>query len=195
MVEAARTSASTFEVWVIVVVAVGLVAFWLSAIFLADRSQVRTSGQAWRTAEREASDSEWTGRTLRSALTAQVGGQTMRGRRSRLAGEELAPEGDIPARADLPAQPTGEPAVPALSGQSGGQAAVPAQRTGTTRPGEPAQPVEPAQAGAQDAVPAQRTGEADRAERSYAGPPPSGEDEHERRFPSRLRWLVTRGHR
>jgi hypothetical protein len=44
MVEAGQTTATTGEIWAIVIVAVLALAFWLTAIMLADRSQVRASG-------------------------------------------------------------------------------------------------------------------------------------------------------
>jgi hypothetical protein len=46
MVEAGRTAVSPAGIWVIVVVMVILLAFWLTAIVLADRSQARASGRA-----------------------------------------------------------------------------------------------------------------------------------------------------
>jgi hypothetical protein len=46
MVEAGRTAVSPAGIWVIVVVMVILLAFWLAAIALADRSQARASGRA-----------------------------------------------------------------------------------------------------------------------------------------------------
>jgi hypothetical protein len=47
MVEAAaRTTASPAAIWAIVIVAVVLLVFWLTAITLADRSQARASGRA-----------------------------------------------------------------------------------------------------------------------------------------------------
>jgi hypothetical protein len=46
MVEAVQTTVSPAGIWAIVIVAVVLLAFWLTAITLADRSQVRASGRA-----------------------------------------------------------------------------------------------------------------------------------------------------
>ena len=48
MVEAGRTAVGPAGIWVIVVVMVILLAFWLAAIALADRSQARASGRARR---------------------------------------------------------------------------------------------------------------------------------------------------
>jgi hypothetical protein len=74
MVEAARTTASTGATWAIVIVSVSVLAFWLVAIFLADRSQVRASGRA------------------RAATWPAYAGPSARG------------EGETPTRADIPAQ-------------------------------------------------------------------------------------------
>ena len=51
MVEAVQTTVSPTGIWAIVIVAVVLLAFWLTAITLADRSQVRASGRARMTGE------------------------------------------------------------------------------------------------------------------------------------------------
>jgi hypothetical protein len=109
MVEAARTTASPAATWAIVIVAVAALAFWLTMIYLADRSQVRASGRA-RAATWPSYPGAW-------------------------ASDAPVPQGETPTRADIPAQPA----------------------AGGARPDRPA-------------MPAQRTGDADRAERSYAGP-------------------------
>ena len=108
--------ASPAATWAIVIVAVVVLAFWLTMIYVADRSQVRASGRAQAAA--------W---------------PTYPG-----AWAPVPPE-EAPTRADLPAQP---PAA--------------AER--------PAMPT----------MPAQRTGDADRAERSYAGPVPPDEEGQDR---------------
>lgn len=120
MVQAARTTATPAEIWVIVVVAVGLLAFWLAAIMLADRSQARASGPYPMLGE--------AGSMPDDALTAAStpGGQDA-GARGWPAEEEPVPEGDIPTRPDLPAQPSGQEAMAA---QPGGRHAMPAQRSG-----------------------------------------------------------------
>jgi hypothetical protein len=62
MVEAVQTNVSPAGIWAIVIVAVVLLAFWLTAITLADRSQVRASGRARMAGEiGPASDGPWVG--------------------------------------------------------------------------------------------------------------------------------------
>ena len=178
MVEAARTTASPAATWAIVIVAVTVLAAWLTAIMLADRYQARTSGRWRMTDEADAASGEaesvpgggWAGGSLPGADAPEVPGEAVHepiGIRGQYTRDESVSEGDIPTRVDLPAQ-RGSDAMPAESAQA--------------RPTGP------------DTVPAQRSGEADRAERSYAGPPPPDEGESGRRVPSRWRWIVTRGH-
>ena len=76
MVEAVQTNVSPAGIWAIVIVAVILLAFWLTAITLADRSQVRASGRA--------------------RMAGDMGP----------AWDESIPHGEMPPPADLPAQPT-----------------------------------------------------------------------------------------
>jgi len=110
MVEAARTTATPAATWAIVIVAVVALAFWLAAIYLADRSQVRASGRA-----QAATWPAYTGPLASGSRpgepAARIPGQAARGP----AGSS-APPGEAPTRADIPAQPaagTGQPATPA----------------------------------------------------------------------------------
>jgi hypothetical protein len=189
MVLAVRTMISTFDIWVLMIVMVLLLAFWLTAIFLADRSQVLASGQSWRSARQGAlADGVQAEGSLPGEQTAEVPGQAAPepiGVAGRHAREGSVPEGDVPTRTDVPAQSGGRHAVPA---QSAGQANEPVQPTASAQPTESAQPA------GRHAMPAQRTGDADRAERSYAGPSSADEEETERPHPSRWHWIVTRGH-
>jgi hypothetical protein len=91
VIEAANTNASPAGIWAIVIVAVLALAFWLSAIFLADRSQVRASGRS-----RAALSGAWVGASVPGPRVAE------------------APQGEVPTRTDIPAQPTaaGEHAMP-----------------------------------------------------------------------------------
>jgi hypothetical protein len=91
MVEAVQTTVSAAGIWAIVIVAVILLAFWLVAITLADRSQVRASGRAWMAGEIGSASND-----------------------PRAASDESVPPGEMPTRADIPAQPAapGRPAVP-----------------------------------------------------------------------------------
>lgn len=152
MVEAVRTYASPAGIWAIVIVAVALLAFWLTAVMLADRSQVRASGQSRLLGTTGPThDDALTGESRAGEEAAEVPGEPVHGSveaRGRHAREEQVPQGDTPTLADLPAQP-------------GGQEAMPAPPTG------------------RHAMPAQRTGDTDRAERSHAGSA-ADDDEAER---------------
>ena len=161
MFEAARTTASPAAIWTIVVVAVVVLAFWLTAVMLADRYQVRTSGR-WRTTREAelasgevepASGGGWAGGSLPGADAPEIPGEAVHepiSAGSRHARDGSVPEGDIPTRVDLPAQSRGPDRMPAESDRA----------QPTRRP----------------TMPAQRSGDADRAKRSYAGSPPD-EDE------------------
>jgi hypothetical protein len=97
MVEAGQTTVATAGIWAIVIVAVLLLGFWLTAVMLADRSQVRASGRA---------------RAAGGALPAGDDAEIS--------------QGEMPTRADLPAQPAaGQPAAagrPAMPRQRTGDA-------------------------------------------------------------------------
>jgi hypothetical protein len=127
MVEAARTTASTGAIWAIVIVAVVALAFWLVAIYLADRSQVRASGRAravtWpvyvgQWAQGSMAD-EQAGEIPEQAAPEQAAPEPTeaRGRHVR---DEPATKGETPTRVDIPAQPAA----------GSGRHAMPAQRTG-----------------------------------------------------------------
>ena len=141
MFEAARTTASTGAIWAIVIVAVVVLAFWLVAIYLADRSQVRASGRA-RPETWPAYAGPWARGGMagdQAARDPRAGGPASPpGRRGRHARDEPAAEDETPTLADIPAQPA----------------------AGSAQPGA---------APGRHAMPAQRTGDADRAERSRAG--------------------------
>lgn len=146
MVLASQTTVSPAGIWAIVIVMTLLLAFWLTAIALADRSQARASGRA-----RLAGDTEpvlsgaWAGGSMAGARAPEIPGEAehepivaagdapgtqARGRHAR--DDEAAQQGEAPARARVPAQPAA---------------------------GRHARPE----------MPRQRSGEGDRAERSYAG--------------------------
>jgi hypothetical protein len=110
MVEAtAQTTTSTFSIWVIVVVATVALAFWLTAIMLADRSQVRASGPK--------PDGAWAYRSVPGEEAAEVADTAARepvAVPGQVARDEPVPGGEAPTRADLPAQPAaGQPTLPA----------------------------------------------------------------------------------
>src|SRR6185312_6538581 len=146
MVEASQTSVSPAGIWAIVIVMVLVLAFWLTAIVLADRSQARASGRArLASGTGPALGGAWAGGSVAGARAPEIPdeavhepivtsgeapGTEARGRHAR--DDEAASHGQTPTRADVPAQP------------AAGRHA---------RPG----------------MPRQRSGEGDRAERSHAG--------------------------
>jgi hypothetical protein len=137
MVEAVHTLASPLDIWIMVVVMVVLLAFWLSAIMVADQIQVRASGHSGDPIENEAL-------------------------------------GAPPANAGLPGRHVRSENVPE-------EYEIDEYESDTqTRPDvifTPPRPTGPARPASGYAMPAQRSGDADRAERSHAGPPPSRDDE------------------
>ena len=122
MFEAARTTASTGATWAIVIVSVSVLAFWLVAIYLADRSQVRASGRA-RATTWPAYAGQWAQGSMADEQAGEIPEQAApeqaeaRGRHVR---DEPATEGETPTRVDIPAQPAA----------GSGRHAMPAQRTG-----------------------------------------------------------------
>jgi len=122
MVEAARTTATPAATWAIVIVAVVALVFWLTAIYLADRSQVRASGRA-----RAATWPVYAGPWARGSMADEQAGEIpeqpapepaeARGRHVR---DEPATEAETPTRVNIPAQPAA----------GSGRHAMPAQRTG-----------------------------------------------------------------
>ncbi|MCW2891015.1 MAG: hypothetical protein QOG28_1284 [Trebonia sp.] len=126
MVEAARTTASTGATWAIVIVAVSVLAFWLIAVYLADRSQVRASGRARAATYTGA----WAGGSVAGEQAAEIPEEAVHepivtpGRHVR---DKPNPQGEAPTRADVPAQPGEAPAQPAAET---GRHAMPTQRTG-----------------------------------------------------------------
>jgi uncharacterized protein (DUF58 family) len=144
MVEAVQTTASPAAIWVMCVVMSILAGFMVSGVLIADAQQARASRRARMARELgSAFDGEQLGPGL---VDAQA---EARGRHAR---DEPVPQGDVPTRADLPAQPTPQQPTPQQS----------TQRQPT--PGR-------------HAMPAQRTGDADRAARHNAGPGTPDDDE------------------
>jgi hypothetical protein len=140
MVEAGRTMASPAATWAIVIVAVVALAVWLSAIYLADRSQARASGRS-KAETWPVYAGPWARGDMAGEQAAQIPQQAAREparARGRHARDEPAAEDETPTRPDIPAQ----------AGPESGQ---------------------PGAAPGRHAMPTQRTGEADRAERSRAG--------------------------
>jgi hypothetical protein len=128
VIEAANTTASTAGTWAIVIVAVLALASWLTAVIFADRSQVRASGRAGVAGEPgPAVSGAWAGGSVAGAQAPEIPGEAVHepivvheaGTQGGQAGDQAAPPGEAPTRADIPAQPT-----------AGGEHAMPRQRTG-----------------------------------------------------------------
>jgi len=110
MVEAGQTTVSAGGIWTIVIVMVLLLAFWLAAITLADRSQVRASGRARRAGTGMGAGGLGAAQARESGpgpLAAEIPRQAARapGGTDRGAG---VPPGEAPTRVDLPAQRPGD---------------------------------------------------------------------------------------
>lgn len=163
MVEASQTSVSAAGIWAIVIVMVLVLAFWLTAIVLADRSQARASGRA-----RLAGDTRLASDTG-PALTGTWAGGSVAGARAPEIPEEAAHE---PILAPADAQGADAQGAEARGRHARDEEAettredIPAQRT----PGRHQR----------SEMPRQRGGEADRAERSYTGQAPPDDEERDR---------------
>jgi hypothetical protein len=170
MVEAVRTTASTAAIWAIIAVAMLCLAFWLTAVLVANNLQARESRR-----RRELLDAPGPALSGTGVPASAVPGQ-----RSDSGQPEPEPEAVTawgrhakPGAGYVTADNV-EPSSPATSGpgtnspETGGQADAP------TRPDLPAQ--QPAQSG-RHAMPTQRTGDSDRAQRSFAGPDATAEED------------------
>jgi hypothetical protein len=191
MFEAVQTRTSTFGIWAIIVVACVCLAVWLVGISVADNIQVRES-RRWlrlRLSARETALGSPEA-ALGSAESAAVPGQRRgdeQGAERPTAGQEAAARQEtvtepIPAQRPAPqpdaAAAGGRHARPTLDG-AGDFRRDAAEADWRTEP--PTRPDLPAQASpaGRPAMPAQRSGEADRAERSLAGPDAARPDEDE----------------
>jgi hypothetical protein len=135
MVAASQTTGTTGGIWAIVIVAVLALAFWLAAIVLADRSQVRASGRARLAGEiGPVPDGAWADRSVPGERAVEIPQQAAHEPTGTLVtaaggtgapGEQAVPPGEKPTRADIPAQPAAHPAET-------GRAEMPRQRTGDT---------------------------------------------------------------
>jgi hypothetical protein len=164
MIEAAKTTASAGEVWAIVIVAVCCLAFWLSMVAWADRNPI------------------WRGRQISEMEGPVLGGMHVAG-----GGRSVSPNREAPSVLtnvdDVPYdqrdyEPEHEEAAQWREAAPGtGEFWIPVQRG--PEPYRTAGQPEPAtgQTGAASGMPAQRTAEADRAERSAAGPADRDTDE------------------
>jgi hypothetical protein len=189
MFEAVQTRTSTFGIWAIIVVAVVCLAIWLVGISVADNIQVRESLRWWRRLHAPEPVLGSHERALGSAEPARddagslpVPGQRagdVRGAGRSAAGQQAVTE-PIPAQGPAPETDagSGRHARPVLDG-AGDFRRDAAEADWRTEP--PTRPDLPAQAAptGRHAMPIQRTGDADRAERSLAGPEPARQDEDE----------------
>jgi hypothetical protein len=198
MVEAVRTTASTFTIWVIVAVAMISLAAWLVGVYVADNYQTRLSRQ------RRRMDAPGPALAEAGVSAASIPGQRRdAGQPEPEPGPEPAPEttpetvaargrharpaeyyaaADFYGTADYKAAektPAGNPETSArgvADPETGGQADAP---TRPDLPAQPAQTAEPTSTG-RHAMPAQRSGDSDRAERTYAGPDADQDDQDQR---------------
>lgn len=185
MYEAVKTTASAGEIWTIVIVAVGCLAFWLGAVAWADMHPFVRSRQA----------PDMQGPVL-GGMHLGSGGRSVSPNREAPSvltnvdempydQRDYQPEHDEAAQWEGGARGTGEPWVPVQRGaeprpapaepeparpaseRAGAVPQMPAQRTGEPEPTA-------GQQGAIPEMPAQRTGESDQAERTSAGTSPAG---------------------
>ncbi len=157
MVEASQTLLSPAGIWGIVIAMTLLLAFWLTAIVLANRSQARASGRSrLASATDPALTGTWAGGSVAGTQAPEIPEESAhepivtsghapdteaRGRHAR--DDEAVAPGQTPTRANVPAQPTA---------------------------GRHARPD----------MPRQRSGESDHAERSYTGQPAPDDEEQDR---------------
>jgi hypothetical protein len=206
MVEAVRTTASTFGIWAIVAVAMICLAAWLISVYIADGQQTRLS----RTRRRMDAPRPVLGESEGAAAAASIPGQrrdagqpgrapepasaseptpetvATRGRHARAADYYAA--ADFYAVADYKAaekRPGGDAAASGraagrgadASGAEGGGAEGGGQADAPTRPDLPAQ----AAPTGRHAMPSQRSGDSDRAERARAGTDADRQDDQDQR--------------
>jgi hypothetical protein len=104
MVEASETTTSPAGIWAIIIVAVVLLAFWLSAILLADRSQVRASGRARLAGDGPVSSDAWADGSVPGGRATGIPGEVAHepigtraaGTQGWAAADEAIPPGEMP---------------------------------------------------------------------------------------------------
>jgi len=154
MVLAAQTTASPAAIWTICAVMVGCLAFWLGAVWHADRHPY-----------------------VRHPQIPDMPGPVLGGTHLAEGGRSVSPDRDAPAVfTDVEVT---ELASPAAADTAPGRPMVPDQRgteplLASAQEAQPELPV--AQAPARPAMPAQRAGDGDQAKPSVAGPGPAHED-------------------
>jgi hypothetical protein len=193
MVEAVRTTQSTFGIWAIVAVAMICLAAWLISVYVADGQQTRLSrmrrrmdapapvlSEAEESAaasipgqRRDAGQPEPETASASEAVPAQ-------GRHARPADYYAA--ADFYAVADYKAAEKRPAGNAATSGRESGGAEVSGAEAGG-QADAPTRPDLPAQAAptGRHAMPSQRSGDSDRAERARAGTDADGQDDQDQR--------------
>jgi hypothetical protein len=193
MVEAVRTTQSTFGIWAIVAVAMICLAAWLISVYVADGQQTRLSrmrrrmdapapvlSEAEESAaasipgqRRDAGQPEPETASASEAVPAQ-------GRHARPADYYAA--ADFYAVADYKAAEKRPGGNAATSGRESGGAEVSGAEAGG-QADAPTRPDLPAQAAptGRHAMPSQRSGDSDRAERARAGTDADGQDDQDQR--------------
>jgi hypothetical protein len=187
MVEAVRTTQSTFGIWVIVAVAMISLAAWLVGVYIADSYQTRLSRQRRRmgapgpvlTGAGESAASSIPGQRRDAgqpepepAPEPTQETAAARGRHARPA--EYYAAADYYGTADYKAAEKTPAGHPETMARGVGDAATGGQADAPTRPDLPAQP-----STGRHAMPAQRSGDSDRAERTYAGSDADHQDDDE----------------
>jgi hypothetical protein len=195
MVEAVRTSASTFGIWVIVAVAMIALAVWLVGIYVADGYQTRLSRQRRRVGAPGPALSD--AGVPASAIPSQrrdagqpapepepEGVAAPRGRHARPGADRSATDNPDTARprtdglrTDFRMDGPLTDVETDLQKNAPTRPDVPAQADAPTRPDLPAQPTPTGR----HSMPTQRSGDSDRAERTYAGPDADREDDQDQR--------------
>jgi hypothetical protein len=198
MVEAVRTTASTFGIWVIVAVAMISLAVWLVGVYVADSYQARLSrlrrrmdapGQALSDAGVSASAIPSQRRDAGQPAPEPEPGAVAapRGRHARpWAGHSSTDSADTAAprtdgiRTDFRTDGPLTDVQTDLQKHAPARSDLPGQADAPTRPDLPAQPVQPTPTG-RHSMPTQRSGDSDRAERTYTGPDANREDDQDQR--------------
>ena len=211
MVEAVRTTASTFSIWAIVAVAMICLAAWLISVYVADGQQTRLSRMRRRMdaprpvlSEAEGSaaaasipgqrrDAGQPGRIPEPTSASEPTPETVatRGRHARAADYYAA--ADFYAVSDYKAAEKRPGGDAAASGRAVGRGADASGAEGGSAEGggaegggqadAPTRPDLPAQAGptGRHAMPSQRSGDSDRAERARAGTDADRQDDEDQR--------------
>jgi hypothetical protein len=192
VVEAVRTTASTFAIWAIIAVAMLCLATWLVSIYIADSHQTRLSRlrrqmDAPRPAVGEAAPAaSIPGQRREAGQPEPENVAAARGRHAKPGAdyaptdslETGSPEADARQTASLRTDFRTDGPLTDVQTDESTRSDRPAQADAPTRPDLPAQ--QPAPTG-RHAMPTQRTGDSDRAERTYAGPDATSQDDQEQR--------------